>query len=616
MKLDRIRRVAPAAVSLLLVLVVAGVGFAATSAASNRAQAVHIQDRSEEQATLAGLGTQYVLFGFKEEANFVGSHQWTLRSGDASDVAQLQEYSGQSALLGYGSALVDLDTDNYISQYAPSTGLPSPSNPGMAPLLDSLRGNGPGLSSVTYVGSISLVAYGVTFTTAGKQVGFVGFSNLAQSPLESYVEHLSLGKGADNYVVDSHGVAIAAGDPAEVGKHLNATAPLAGLTTGKNGYVEFSSPSGLQIATYDPIGLGGWGSTTIQSASEFFGPIRSGILRVEGALALILVVAGVLIAVFIHRRQVGLRREMRVVKELAEARERFRHAFEETPVGMALIDVQPGSKGKFLQANQALCRLTGLSVTELLQLRVDDLVHPDNLEKVRNWSERLLSGDTSFEFEIRLATNTGGWTWVLLHGSLIRDASGLPLYGVAHIEDISGRKAAEDRLAHMALHDPLTGLANRVLIAERLTRALAVASRYGTQVGVLYLDLDNFKEINDRYGHETGDRVLQAVAVRLQMAVRPEDTPGRLGGDEFVVVCEGLGGVEAAMTVAERIEAAITAPIEVDGEIFVVRVSTGISIGGGTDAYADQLLRDADAAMYMAKKNGRGHVRMAAAPAD
>ncbi|HMK63609.1 MAG TPA: diguanylate cyclase, partial [Acidimicrobiales bacterium] len=573
---DHLRRSAPVALSVLVILVVAGFGFAATRAAENRSQSVHIADRVQEQRTLAGLGTDYVLFGFKEEINYATTHDWSLASNDPADVALLAAYAEQSALLHYGAALVNLTTGSYISSAALTTSLPPLSDPGFAPMLESLQKGGPGLSLVMHVGSIPLVAYGVPLQVDGTTVGFVGFSPLLESPLESYVTHLHFGSTGLSYVVDSHGVAIAASRPSLVGRALAPVPPLVDLARGKQGFIQYGAGQNTEIATFDPIGLGGWGALTTQSASEFFGPIRSSILLVEGVGALLLVVVGAILAVFIHRRQVSLRRENKTINELAEARERFRHAFEETPVGMALVSIDEESRGRFLQVNRALCHLTGFCAPELLEHRLSGLVHPDNAVELRQSADRLFSGSANFELELRLATHGGPWVWALVHGSLVRDTAGTPLYGVVHIEDISGRKAAEERLSHLALHDPLTNLANRVLIAENLRKALATAARYGTVVAVLYLDLDNFKEVNDRWGHEAGDSVLQEVARRLKEAVRPEDTPGRLGGDEFVVICTGITEAEGAMAIAERIEGALSRPIAVGADTVSIRVSIGI----------------------------------------
>jgi len=599
------------ALSLLLILLVAGVGFAATRSASNRAQAVHIADRAQEQGTLAGLGTQYVLFGFKEEINYSSTHSWSLRPADPGDVAELKEYATQSALLGYGAALVDLTTGAYISSTAPATGLPPVGDPGMAPLLTSLRHGSPGLSSVMHVGSVPLVAYGISLTTQGTTVGFLGFSRLDQSPLESYVTHLRFGSTGVSYVLDSNGVAVAASNPALVGRPLATIPPLAALKKGKGGFTQYRSAKGLQVASFDPIELGGWGALTTQSASEFFGPIHSGIEGVEEALALLLVVVAAVIALFIRRRHVALRREMRTMKELAEGRERFRHAFEETPVGMALIDVQPESRGKFLQVNKALCQLTGFSVTEMLEHRFNDLVHPDNAEEVHSSSEGLFSGDSSFELEIRVATKTGDWKWALLHGSLIRDASSCPLYGVAHVEDISGRKLAEDRLAHQALHDALTGLPNRALIVDRAEQMFARARRERLQVGALFLDLDNFKAINDGLGHPAGDHLLKAVAARVSSVLRASDTVGRFGGDEFVVLVEADSLDAGPELVADRLIEILREPFalaELAGGPLTITASIGVALGAR--ASAEEMLRDADVALYEAKAAGKNCSRV------
>ena len=598
---------APAVISLALVAAVAVVGFVATRVASDRAQSVHVADRSQEQRTLAGLGTQYVLFGFKEEINYSTSHSWRFRPGDPADVGQLVQYAGQSALLGYGAALVDPATGSYTSASRPLSGLPRVGDPAMAPLLAALRLHGPGLSLVTHVGTVPLVAYGVPVSANGETEGFVGFSRLDQSPLETYVTTLQYGKTGRSYVVDGHGVAIAASDRALVGTSVGDIPPLAALAKGKGGFDQYGSGPGSQVATFDPIKLGGWGALTTQSAAEFYGPIRSGISRVQEAGVLFLIVAAGLIAVLNYRRLVGLRREMRTIQALSEAREQFRHAFEETPVGMALLDVRPDSRGRFLQVNQALCQLTGYSAAELADFRFAALVDESHaLEVGGAWEALLIGGSPSFEKEARLITKSGTAFWTLVHGSLVRDTDGRALYEVAHVQDISDRKAAEEQLEHLALHDALTGLPNRVLVADHLAKALDIAGRYDHQVGVLYLDLDHFKEVNDRFGHDAGDRVLQVVAERLSAVVRPEDTPGRLGGDEFVVVCAGLPGPAEALDIAERIEDSVAMPIDIGDTVVSITASTGISVGGGSDLYGDHLLRDADAAMYLAKQNGRG----------
>src|SRR5579872_269720 len=170
---------------------------------------------------------------------------------------------------------------------------------------------------------------------------------------------------------------------------------------------------------------------------------------------------------------------MRTIHALGEARERFRHAFEETPVGMALIDVRPDTRGQFLQVNQALCHLTGYSAAELGELRFAALVHRDYASDIdRAWDGVLVGGELSFEKETLIITRSGAPVWGLVHGSLVRDTDGRALYEVAHLQDVSARKAAEEQLEHLALHDALAGLPNRVLSADQLGKALDVAGRY------------------------------------------------------------------------------------------------------------------------------------------
>ena len=167
------------------------------------------------------------------------------------------------------------------------------------------------------------------------------------------------------------------------------------------------------------------------------------------------------------------------------------------------------------------------------------------------------------------------------------------------------RQQAADQLRHQATHDALTGLPNRVLIRDHLSRALSRERRRpGEQLAVFFVDLDGFKAINDTLGHATGDRVLRDIAGRLKAIIRPHDTLGRLGGDEFVVVCEGLTRELPVATIAERLAGALRDPLRLDGEEFIVTASIGVSMSGG-DEDPDELIEQADAAMYRSKELGR-----------
>jgi diguanylate cyclase (GGDEF)-like protein/PAS domain S-box-containing protein len=174
------------------------------------------------------------------------------------------------------------------------------------------------------------------------------------------------------------------------------------------------------------------------------------------------------------------------------------------------------------------------------------------------------------------------------------------------------RLRGEERMRHEAVHDPLTGLANRTLLRDRLEHALARSEREEEiATGVLFVDLDNFKQVNDAYGHAAGDAVLVELGRRLRMAVRPADTVARLGGDEFVVVCEHVDA-PTALALGRRLEAAIREPLEVGGVTHLLTASIGVALGR-TDP--DTLLGDADSAVYAAKAAGRGQVQLFTPPA-
>jgi len=164
-------------------------------------------------------------------------------------------------------------------------------------------------------------------------------------------------------------------------------------------------------------------------------------------------------------------------------------------------------------------------------------------------------------------------------------------------------------LSVQALRDPLTRLPNRALFMDGLRRALSRARRQGTDVAVLYIDLDDFKTVNDTLGHEAGDHLLTAVAGRLQASLRTEDMAARLGGDEFAVLIDEVAGQDGARLVAERLLERLHAPVLIAGREITFRASVGVAAGGTTRRYADPeaLLRDADVAMYRAKAEGKGH---------
>ena len=197
----------------------------------------------------------------------------------------------------------------------------------------------------------------------------------------------------------------------------------------------------------------------------------------------------------------------------------------------------------------------------------------------------------------------------ILHTNLVDDEHVRGI--VLNARDISERKTFEEQLAHQAFHDPVTNLANRALFVERVRHAIGRARREERRLGVMFLDIDDFKTINDSLGHGAGDTALVDVAKRLSNSIRASDTAARFGGDEFVVLLEDLESTDVATEVAERVLEDLRQPLMVAGKELVVRGSIGISIMTGSSTIgADELIRDADAAMYIAKRDGKGSYRL------
>src|SRR4051812_27017573 len=220
------------------------------------------------------------------------------------------------------------------------------------------------------------------------------------------------------------------------------------------------------------------------------------------------------------------------------------------------------------------------------------------------WGE---DGSEVHRFEIAFGDDAFGD--VCVEGDLGEDEENF-LRGIANVlATAMGRLRGEERMRHDALHDPLTGLANRALCRERLIHALARTGRDEGAACVLFIDLDDFKAVNDLYGHAAGDALLIGLARRLVMTVRPADTVARLGGDEFVVVCEDIDE-HTAIAPGHRLTEAIHEPMDVDGVEHRLSASIGIALGAAGRRDPDSLLADADAAAYRAKAEGRGRVEV------
>jgi diguanylate cyclase (GGDEF)-like protein len=245
-------------------------------------------------------------------------------------------------------------------------------------------------------------------------------------------------------------------------------------------------------------------------------------------------------------------------------------------------------------------------------VKLIELLHPHENERVLNLLVEGLDGEQSEAVDCRLRHKDGSWLYFeVLRTNLLHDPNvgGIVLNG----RDVSERKAFEEQLTHQAFHDPLTNLANRALFADRVQHALSRQARESSSLGVIFIDLDDFKIINDSLGHGPGDEVLAEVGRRMGGCMRPMDTLARFGGDEFAVLLEDVYRPQEVAEIAERILRALEAPFFLEDKEVFVNASMGIAMVQGEEALtlgADELMRNADVAMYMAKREGKGHFRV------
>ncbi|WP_231851829.1 putative bifunctional diguanylate cyclase/phosphodiesterase [Modestobacter italicus] len=293
----------------------------------------------------------------------------------------------------------------------------------------------------------------------------------------------------------------------------------------------------------------------------------------------------------------------RALRATADAHERrFSTLTERSPVPTLLSE----QGMRLAHVNDAFCALVGLQAEELLGTGWMGAVHPDDLDAVVELAAGVLGGDPDDgegETQARLVRADGTErTTVLRFSHLFTPGVGAGFVGT--IEDITDRLAFEARLAHQAAHDPLTGLPNRTLLAQH------VAARFrpgGGRLACVFLDLDNFKVVNDSLGHAAGDQLLVELARRLEATVRPGDLVARFGGDEFVVVCEDLTE-QGAVALAERIGAALRLPVTLGGVELRPAASVGVTVQTAEHTAAEELIRDCDIAMYQAKAAGKGRI--------
>jgi diguanylate cyclase (GGDEF)-like protein/PAS domain S-box-containing protein len=297
-----------------------------------------------------------------------------------------------------------------------------------------------------------------------------------------------------------------------------------------------------------------------------------------------------------------------------EALARFETMYEGASIGITLMSPE----GRTIAANPAYQELLGYSEEELATMTLRDYTHPDDLERNEKlFREMMVGGRDTYRLEKRLLHKDGRLVWGQVASALHRDVDGRPMYSIAMVENITERKEAEERIAYVAYHDTLTGLANRQRFQEVLEASLARARRSDLGVGVILLDLDNFKLVNDSLGHDAGDALLIQLSERLSALTRETDLVARQSEDEFLLLLSDLGnrsgtlaGIDAALlsteSVARRVHELIRDPFTLEGAEFYVTASIGISVFPRDAADSASLLSNADVAMYRSKSAGPG----------
>lgn len=321
---------------------------------------------------------------------------------------------------------------------------------------------------------------------------------------------------------------------------------------------------------------------------------------VEYAAAPIVAHDGAAMGSVLVLRDIARRRGME--RALADSERRFHAAFAHAAIGMALV----ATDGCFLQANDVAATMLGVAVDGIGGLSFRQLCHQGDRPMLDEYLNRLQANSLpTFQIELRLVTPDGRVLWTLLSVSAVRDDGGAACYYIVQMQDVTARRTAEERLVYVAYYDALTGLSNRTQINRQLEQSIAFCRRRGEQLAVMFIDLDNFKLVNDALGHKAGDALLCEVARRLKGVVRETDIVGRFGSDEFVVILPGVDDDKAVAGVSAKLIAAMEGPCSFGQQRIQTSCSIGISRFPADAVTADRLIVAADDAMYRAKELGK-----------
>ncbi len=481
---------------------------------------------------------------------------------------------------------------------------------------------------------------------SGRLVGLlVGFTWFSDSTLFGQVEHVNVGKAG--YIAinaPESGLIATSSNPSLILKPMaqpGADKMLDRFLAGYEGSGITVNSQGVETLTSAKlIPSTGWIAQIVLPTDEAFAPIRSMRIRAYSTAAALSVFVLVAVWLIIRRLLAPLSRASTTVSDMSSSdlqllpvkyhdeiglllsnfnllvserkqaeeamrnsEERFRNILENAPIGMAVVSLE----GRFVLVNSSLCELVGYKKEELETLTFQEITHSGDLEANLAKVRQLLEGSVaSYHMEKRYVRKDEQIVWTQLTSSVVRNAAGAPLYIIAQIEDITDRKRSREQIYQLAFYDALTALPNRRLLLDRFNLALIQAKRFKRSLAIMYLDIDNFKQVNDNQGHDIGDELLKVVGGRMQACVRSMDTVCRQGGDEFIILLPEIAQPEDAAAVANKIIKAVIEPVSVQEYDLHITTSIGIAIYpvNGTDD-ARELMKKADSAMYEVKSKGK-----------
>jgi diguanylate cyclase (GGDEF)-like protein/PAS domain S-box-containing protein len=577
----RLRNWTAVLVSALLLAAAGTIGILVNRSALRAADSVH---RADSQAMAVNNGTltrQFKLLSANELAVFLSEHTLHLGKGSQSDLQALNALVAKSTTFGYGALITDLDGN--VLNATRRDGLPAASDAGWTPLRAELAAAQPGFSSVMDVDGVYLQAVAVPIVISGSPVGvLIGLDAIASTSLEQYLGTL---KDATHttMVVDSAGVIGGSDDPALLGRKADpairavlTSAPLSGT------FVDYTSNGTKMIAIAVGKLPGGWIYVRVQTRKSFDGAVHTKNQTMNLTLLAIMLIGVAAVSILGWRTAMQRRR----------ADERFQALFQHAPDLVTVLD----ANGKIAYSSPSASAVLGFEAGLLVGTSVFDIVHPeDRPYMINEFSKLVAEREAVVRLQCRVRPFEGEYRWFEFTAS--NQMHNPALSGVViNARDISQTRAFQEQLEHEAAHDALTGLPNR----RRMQDALG-ASLSQDAVAVLFVDLDGFKPVNDRFGHEAGDELLRQVGQRLSACVRENDVLARVGGDEFVILMPGVYDTADTEATCARIRELITAPFRIDGNDVVIGASVGVHLAPHS-CDPDEALRAADHAMYTIKK--------------